>query len=302
MDVSKLYLLDETVMKEIEIIDIKTIQTRLNITSCNDKFIHHQFTVSNAPKFEMCRMEVYFITILHTGKILIETDLTSQAIQAPALFAMAPSVIRKFINASNNYKSEAIFFDKSFFLEPLADANHLDRYSFFYTNYEHIIPVSKSLYKEICQYFNIVKRQLKKRGTFSDNIVRNILQIILFELANLVPPEAKKEVYSHNQLICSFFNEDLTKHFRKERKVSFYASLQNLSSKYFSNIILQQTGKTAGDTIDEKVKIEAKALLHKKELTVSQIADWLNFTDASNFSKYYKNLTGQSPNDYRKSM
>ncbi len=289
-------------MSEIQTIDIKTIQARLNITSCNDKFIHHEFTIDNAPKFEMCRMEVYFIALLHKGEVLIETDLTSQAIQAPALLAMAPSVIRKFITASSSYSSEAIFFDKSFFLEHLADTNHLDKYSFFYTTQQHLIPFSKSSYKEVSQYFNIVKRQLKKPGTFSNDIVRNIIQLILFEIAALVPPKEKKDSYSHNQLICSVFKEDLHKHFRNERRVSFYASLQHLSSKYFSNIIQQQTGKTAGETIDEKIKLEAQALLHKKELTISQIADWLNFTDASNFSKYYKNLIGQSPNDYRKSM
>lgn len=286
-------------MPEIKTIDIKTIQTRLNITNCNDKFIHQQFTIHNAPKFEMCRMEVYFIALLHKGEVLIETDLTSQAIQAPALLAMAPSVIRKFVTASSSYNSEAIFFDKSFFLEHLADTNYLDKYNFFYTNQEHQIPFSKSSYKEVSQYFNIVKRQLKKSGKVSNDIVRNILQVILLEVAALVPPKEKKEPYSHNQLICSVFKEYLEKHFRNERKISFYASLQHLSSKYFSNIILQQTGKTAGDTIDEKVQLEAQALLHKKELTISQIADSLGFTDASNFSKYYKNLTGQSPKDYK---
>lgn len=288
-------------MTEIQTIDIKTIQTRLNIINCNDKFVHQQFTIHNAPKFEMCRMEVYFIALLHKGEILIETDLTSQAIQAPALLAMAPSVIRKFIAASSSYNSEAIFFDKSFFLEHLADTNYLDKYNFFYKNQEHQIPISKTSYKEVSQYFNIVKKQLKKPGSLSNDIVRNILQVILLEIAALVPPE-KKEPYSHNQLICSVFKKDLEKHFRNERKVSFYAALQYLSSKYFSNIILQQTGKTAGDTIDEKVQLEAQALLHKKELTISQIANLLGFTDVSNFSKYYKNLTRQSPNDYRKSI
>ncbi len=103
-------------MTEIQTIDIKTIQTRLNITNGNDNFVHQQFTIDNAPKFEMCRMEVYFITLLHKGEILIETELTSQAVQAPALLAMAPPVIRKFITASSSYSSEAIFFDNRFFL------------------------------------------------------------------------------------------------------------------------------------------------------------------------------------------
>lgn len=289
-------------MKEIETINIKTIQNRLNTAICNDKFVHHQFTIHNLPKFEMCRMEVYFLSLLHKGEILIETNLASQTIQAPALLAMAPSVIRKFVTASSNYSSEAIFFEKSFFLEQLADTNYLDKYSFFYSNQEHQIPISKSSYKAISQYFNIVQRQLKNPGKLSNDIVRNMLQIILLEIAALIPTKEKTQLYSHNQLICTVFKNNVQKNFRTERKVSFYASQQHLSSNYFSAIILQQTGKTAGDTIDEKVQLEAQALLHRKELTIGQIADLLSFTDASNFSKYYKNLTGQSPSNYRKSL
>ena len=193
-------------MTQIETIDIKTIQTRLNITNCNDKFIHQQFTINNAPKFEMCRMEVYFIALLHKGEVLIETDLASQAIQAPALFAMAPSVIRKFITASSSYSSEGIFFDKSFFLEHLADTNYLDKYSFFYTTQEHVIPISKSSYKEVSQYFNIVTKQLQQPDKFSNDIVRNIIQLILLEIATLFTLKKKKK-HTHTTNSFALFSK-----------------------------------------------------------------------------------------------
>ena len=98
----------------------------------------------------------------------------------------------------------------------------------------------------------------------------------------------------------SIFKDNLEKYFRTARKVSFFASLQNLSSKYFSGIIRQYCGKSAGEMIDERVILEARALLQNKDLTVSQISELLGFDDVSNFGKYFKNLTGDSPLGYRK--
>ena len=101
--------------------------------------------------------------------------------------------------------AKLFFFNKSFFLEHLADPNYLDKYNFFYTNQEHQIPISKSSYKEVSQYFNIVKRQSKKSGKFSNDIVRNILQIILLEVAALVPPKEKKENHTRTSNSSALF-------------------------------------------------------------------------------------------------
>ena len=102
--------------------------------------------------------------------------------------------------------------------------------------------------------------------------------------------------------MLSEFKENLERYFRSHRKVAYYASLQNLSSKYFSSVLQMLTGKTGGEIIDERVILEARALLQKKALTVNQVADLLNFYDASIFGKYFKNLTKQSPLAYRKTL
>ena len=125
------------------------------------------------------------------------------------------------------------------------------------------------------------------------------MQIALYKIADLHIESKEYLNFSHNQFLISQFKSNLEKYYIQSRKVNFYAEKQNLSSKHFSKVIKQMTGKTAGEIIDEKIILEAQALLHKKDITVNQIASMLNFSDASNFSKFYKKHTSKSPYQYR---
>jgi AraC family transcriptional activator of pobA len=289
-------------MSQLTVLNFETLKIRLGAKHPDSNFILHQFGMSNAPKWEPCRMEVYFVGFLEKGHLIVESDLVSYHIQAPAIFAMAPSVVRKFVSASRNFQSQVVFFEKSFFLKDLSDANYLDRYVFFYHQLNHHFHLDQEQQRIVRTYFNLMNRQVKKSGTYSDEIVRNLLQILLCEIAEANTNIKTITSYSHNQLIVSEFKTNLEKHYRTIRKVSFYASLQNLSSKYFSGVIKQQTGMTAGELIDQRLILESNVMLQNKTLTIRQIAALLGFDDSSNFGKYFKNLTGSSPLNYRKTI
>ena len=285
-------------MNKIPTFNIKSIKQILNINTENNNYFLHHFNINNSPKFEMCRLGIYFIALLHKGEILVETDLIKNTIKAPAIATISPSVIRKFMHSSDDFESEVIYFDKTFFTENLADANYLDKYEFFNNQTKNLSTLDKESYEEISQYFSLIKRQEKKSEKSANDIVRNLIQILLSEIAILNRTEKIKK-YSHNELIFSNFKIHLEKYFKEEKKVSFYASLQHLTSKYFSSIIKQQSGKSAGEVLDDRIIFEAKLSLHQKELTIAQIADQLNFNDNSHFIKFFKKKVGKTPFQYR---
>ncbi len=287
-------------MTAIPVITLDVIRQRLHQPGADEPFVLHEFSGGHVPPAGECRMEVYFISFLHRGEVLVESDLVTYTQKAPALFAMAPSVIRRFVQGSRDFKIEVIFFEKAFFLQPLSDVTYLDKCRFFYDRDQHLLSLGASKYQDLCTYFDIIRQQVDSPGKHSVDVVRSVLQIILFEIATLhAAGRPAGASYSHTQLICSVFRQNLEKHFLTERKVSFYASLQHLSRKYFSAVIQQQTGKTAGALIEERVLLEARALLQNKELTIGQIADALGFEDASNFGNYFKNGAGLSPLNFR---
>ena len=94
----------------------------------------------------------------------------------------------------------------------------------------------------------------------------------------------------------------LSLHFKKKRTVEFYANELHVTPNYFSETIKAVRGKTASQVIVDTVINEAKALLKNHRLSVSNIADELNFPDQATFTKYFKHHTGDTPTQYRKKI
>lgn len=86
---------------------------------------------------------------------------------------------------------------------------------------------------------------------------------------------------------------------RKEvLKLTDAARILNVSSSTLKRKI-QESGLTFSD-IDKKVKLnQAKRLILEGRLTIDQIAEQLNYTDATSFHRAFKNWTGITPKQFR---
>lgn len=107
-------------------------------------------------------------------------------------------------------------------------------------------------------------------------------------------PQSKKDAVFQNFMLALF------RFYRRERDVSFYASMQHITPRYFSTIIKEKSGNSALQWIVQMVITEAKQLLEGSDLSIKEIADHLNFPTQSFFGKYFKQYVGISPKEYRK--
>ncbi|MBP5535932.1 MAG: AraC family transcriptional regulator, partial [Bacteroidales bacterium] len=89
---------------------------------------------------------------------------------------------------------------------------------------------------------------------------------------------------------------------RTERDVSYYAERLNVSTKYLSATVKRVTGHSVSSFIDRATVPIMKKYLNDERLSLTQIADRMNFTSLSYFSRYCTKHLGQSPSDYRRSL
>ena len=89
---------------------------------------------------------------------------------------------------------------------------------------------------------------------------------------------------------------------RTERDVSYYAERLNVSPKYLSATIKRVTGHSVTSYIDRHTIPMLKDYLNDERLSLTQIADLMNFTSLSYFSRYCTKHLGQSPSEYRLSL
>lgn len=114
--------------------------------------------------------------------------------------------------------------------------------------------------------------------------------------------EVEKTRYTRQEEVFNRFLELVNKYAVRERNVSFYADRLYLTPRYLSTLIRQTSEKTVMDWINEAVIQEAKLLLRHSDKLVYQIADELNFPNASFFCKFFRRLTGKTPNEYKQEV
>jgi AraC-like DNA-binding protein len=80
------------------------------------------------------------------------------------------------------------------------------------------------------------------------------------------------------------------------------AAQLNLSSRYLSDMLKQETGKTAIELIHIYLVNEAKNMLKGEHQNVSEIAYTLGFENLPYFSRLFKKEVGVSPNQFKRQL
>ena len=109
--------------------------------------------------------------------------------------------------------------------------------------------------------------------------------------------------YVTNSRQYAFFKEflsQLNQHHKTERAVQFYANALGISPKYLSTIVSKFTGMTASQAIDQYVVYAIKQTLYNNEYNIKKVSTEYNFQSQSFFGRYFKRITGMSPNAYLK--
>ncbi len=87
-----------------------------------------------------------------------------------------------------------------------------------------------------------------------------------------------------------------------ERSVAYYAAQMNVTPQYLSKTVKRTTGSSATSFVDRYTVPIIKHYLDDEKLSLTQIADKMNFTSLSYFCRYSKKLLGMTPGEYRMSI
>lgn len=128
----------------------------------------------------------------------------------------------------------------------------------------------------------------------------NALTVENMNVHNHIPLPAQGKSYSHLYDIYSRFITLLNKRAKEEREVQYYAKKLGISSKYLSYVCICYSNKNASTWISEAVIQRAKNLMLIQKYSLEQVCTFLNFSTVSNFNRYFKRATGESPKEFLK--
>lgn len=108
-----------------------------------------------------------------------------------------------------------------------------------------------------------------------------------------------KTVSKFNAALAAYFDEGSIAD-KGLPTVNMMADKLNLSPRYLSDLLKQETGKTAMDLIHIYLITEAKHLLKTADQSIAEIAYTLGFENLPYFSRLFKKEVGLSPNQFKK--
>ena len=251
------------------------------------------------------RMATAFFVLCKNGEIDITYNQKHYLLKKNSLVVGIPDIVVQ-INSQSLIDANAMFFKKEFLdgLNVNVD-NSLIRIVLYILN-NPILELTPSEQLDLQHTFTDLEKfaEANEEDTFTKEIIASGIRAFVYKVCRIISLRIERSEYARmNTRKYEYFKRFfalLATEYKQHRNVNWYAEQLNLSTKYFTSLIRQVSGRTTVDWINDRVIYEAKNLLLYSEMSITEIAYHLNFPSTSFFSKYFKNIVGINPSEFRK--
>jgi AraC-like DNA-binding protein len=169
-----------------------------------------------------------------------------------------------------------------------------------------VIPVTDEEREQLTAYFTQMQVLQATDYTFKWDMIRNLLQLLIHEGIRLQQSRQAPASMVRDRLVNDFFSL-LNQQFpvdSPETPLKFltparFADQLHVHVNHLNSVVKKHTNKTTREIIHECVISEAKTLLRNTNWNISEIAYALGFEYPSHFNKYFKQVTSQTPLEFR---
>lgn len=152
----------------------------------------------------------------------------------------------------------------------------------------------------IREYFNLMWREVHQPEVMSA-VIEHLQLAMLMKLyhINEMQQILRDVTETREYVTLNRFIRLVIEHSTLHRNIPFYADILCLTPNHLGAVIKQASGLTARQWINRFVIQEAKVQLKYSNHSILEISEQLNFPNPSFFSRFFKRLTGMTPNEYR---
>jgi len=263
-----------------------------DIKDCN--FVYSEFTLGF---YKIALKKVRSGTLMY-GKTKYDSD-------TGCMFFMKPNQIIQMNQLDLEEKGFIIFIDEDYLVNHPLHAT-IKKNSFFDYEANEALHLSPKEEGTIWDLFNKIREEYyNNQDNLSKEIMIGYIESILKYSSRFYNRQFLNRTVLSGTIISKFTeileayleNGNLQKHGLPT--VNHMATKLSLSAGYLSDLLKQETGRTALDHIHAALIIEAKNILMSTDNTVAETAFQLGFENPPYFSRLFKKAVGITPTEYR---
>lgn len=284
--------------KEYEQLPIRSIRSALS--SPSPSFDINRLQPENIAEtliVEPHRHDFYHIMLVKNGFGTHNIDFKTYEIVPHSIFFVSPGQVHS-LTIDSDADGYVISFNPDFYL--LNDhVQKLMDFPFFHSICNHpVVRLGGGKERMFATWEEIYEEHQSTRKD-KDGIIRSLLELILKRAARMYEQPLEDDTPSYLTFQLRKLESLIDLYFRDLRKLDDYAELMHLSPKHLNNLCKKGINKTVTNLIHERTLIEAKRLLLFTNISISEIAFDLGFSDKSYFMRFFKKNTGQTAEVYR---
>ena len=250
------------------------------------------------------RLNALIIGVGTEGETSLTSNLQEFRLKKDSLFIFSPKHILQ-VQSNNRFKAHLIVIAPDFLKRINIDTKRMMPL-FLQFGSLPCMELTQAESQSLRSFISMVEQELKGSETdFSSEIIGGLIAATIYKVGDILThyltehPEVDSPIHNRAEEYFRQFTELLGEHYKHERSVGFYARQLCITPKYLTTLIKRISGKSVSEWIDNYVILEAKTLLKYSNMSVQEIAYYLNFPNQSFFGSYFKRNAGMSPSQYK---
>ena len=255
------------------------------------------------PKGELSLDRHGLIVICTEGIAQFDYDGQQIRLHKDDLFLyMSHSVVTNFMSSSD-FNCRQIWFSRGELWNinkygevSLSDLPYLKRHPIMHLTDDDV--------KLLDDYFQLLCRRMRDSSpVLYSNIVRSLVSTMMLEILSMMrrqEPENTVTTGVYRQRLANEFMRLVEQSDGRIRKVDDFANQLNITPKYLSTLLKETMNRRPSEMIHFYTLKAIEHRLRYTDMTMQEIANDLNFANASFFGKYFKEHAGMTPLDFRK--
>ena len=250
------------------------------------------------------RLNALIIGVGTEGETSLTSNLQEFRLKKDSLFIFSPKHILQ-VQSNNRFKAHLIVIAPDFLKRINIDTKRMMPL-FLQFGSLPCMELTHAESQSLRSFISMVELELKGSETdFSSEIIGGLIAVTIYKVGDILThyltehPEVDSPIHNRAEEYFRQFTELLGEHYKHERSVGFYARQLCITPKYLTTLIKRISGKSVSEWIDNYVILEAKTLLKYSNMSVQEIAYYLNFPNQSFFGSYFKRNAGMSPSQYK---
>lgn len=250
---------------------------------------------------ELHYIPFYEVLVLTKGKGTFSLDGNSVPLSRGMVVVTLPNQIRQW-KATGEVEGFTFFFEGEFLNTHFRDDIFLNRFHIFDYNRPSIsVQLNEEQLQKCIWALKEVEEEFEELKGDSSHIFRSLLYYSISQIDRFyqLQNHQQKNEIDHN---IYRFKKLLDKHIREWHTVAKYASALGIGHNHLNDLSKTHFKQTALKLIHHRLFLISKREITFSEKTISEISHDLHFSDVSNFNRFFKKMTGDTPKSFRSKL